>query len=46
MKAIVHTSKPNTLEDLKAKITNLNSSELQNRISLCTADDGGYIGNK
>lgn len=53
VKTIVYPTKP-SLEDLKAKITNVISSitinhlanvfrELQNRITLCVANNGGHV---
>ena len=54
MKTIVYATKPSSLEDLKARITNVISGitinqlanvfrELQNRITLCIANDGGHV---
>ena len=54
VKTIVYATKPGSLEDLKVKIINVISGitvnqlanvflELQNRIALCIADDGGHV---
>ena len=54
MKTIVYATKPCSLEDLKAKITNVISSitvnqlanvfrELQNRITLYITNDEGHV---
>ena len=54
MKTIVYATKPSSLENLKAKITNMISGitvnqlanifhELQNRITLCIANDGEHV---
>ena len=54
MKTIVYATKPTSLEDLKAQVTNVISGitknqlakvfrELQNRITLCIANDGGHV---
>ena len=54
VKTIVYATKPRSLEDLKAKITNVISGitinqlanvfrELQNRITLCISNDGGHV---
>ena len=54
MKTIVYATKPSSLEDLKARVTNVISGitinqlanvfrELQNRITLCIANDGGHV---
>ena len=54
MKTIVYATKPTSLENLKAKISNVISGitinqlanvfrELQSHITLCIANDGGYV---
>ena len=54
VKTIVYATKPSSLEDLQAKITNVISSitvnqlanvlhELQNHIALFIANDGGHV---
>ena len=54
VKAIVYATKPTSLEDLKAKRTNVISGitinqlanvfrELKNHITLCIANDGGHV---
>ena len=54
VKTLVYATKPSSLEDLKAKITNVISGitvnqlandfcELQNHITLCIANDRGHV---